>query len=201
MPERVPAASAGLSLMLAFGGKRADGSAFILSELVAAGTGASARRDGVDCLQTDGSNSMNLPIEALGIDAPMRVHPLRSARRLGRRRAPARGPRRGTRIRVRSPTTSASLIAASVISPRRAVRRAAGRAPCRAQRSIAPTAGSRRSSKCVTTCRAAIGWCVETAGRRRLRRSERAGTDAVAADVANRKVRAEAAAASVRYVD
>ena len=72
-PERVPAASAGLSLMLAFGGTRADGRPFIISELIAAGTGASARADGVDCLQTDGSNSMNQPIEALSMDSPIRV--------------------------------------------------------------------------------------------------------------------------------
>jgi N-methylhydantoinase B/oxoprolinase/acetone carboxylase alpha subunit len=73
VPERVPAASAGLSVMLAFGGRRADGSPFIVSELIAAGTGASRHTDGVDCLQTDGSNSMNLPLEALGIEAPIRV--------------------------------------------------------------------------------------------------------------------------------
>ncbi len=73
MPDRVPASAAGLSVMLAFGGRRADGSAFIVSELIAAGTGASERSDGVDCLQTDGSNSMNLPIEALSIEAPIRV--------------------------------------------------------------------------------------------------------------------------------
>lgn len=73
VPERVPAASASVSTMLAFGGKRADGSAFIVSELVAAGTGASLKSDGVDCLQTDGSNSMNLPLESLGMDAPIRV--------------------------------------------------------------------------------------------------------------------------------
>ena len=73
VPERVPAASAGLSVMLAFGGRRADGSPFIVSELIAAGTGASQHADGVDCLQTDGSNSMNLPLEALGMEAPVRV--------------------------------------------------------------------------------------------------------------------------------
>lgn len=73
VPERVPAASASVSTMLAFGGRRADGSSFIVSELVAAGTGASQAGDGVDCLQTDGSNSMNLPIEALSMDVPLKV--------------------------------------------------------------------------------------------------------------------------------
>ena len=73
VPERVPAASSGLSVMLAFGGHRQDGTPFILSELVCGGTGASAVSDGVDCLQTDGSNSMNQPIEALCLDAPIRI--------------------------------------------------------------------------------------------------------------------------------
>ena len=39
-------------MTLAFGGRRADGSPFIVSELIAGGTGAShATRDGVDCLE------------------------------------------------------------------------------------------------------------------------------------------------------
>lgn len=72
-PDRVPAAPAGLSLMMAFGGQREDGSPFIVSELVAAGTGGSARRDGVDCIQTDGTNSMNMPVEAMALETPIRV--------------------------------------------------------------------------------------------------------------------------------
>lgn len=72
-PNRVPAAAAGMSLMLVFSGERADGSPFIVSELVAGGTGASSRSDGVDCLQTDGTNSMNLPVEALAVESPVRV--------------------------------------------------------------------------------------------------------------------------------
>lgn len=72
-PEKVPAAAAGLSVMLAFSGRRLDDTPFIVSELLAGGTGASAHSDGVDCLQTDGSNSKNLPIEALSSDSPIRV--------------------------------------------------------------------------------------------------------------------------------
>jgi N-methylhydantoinase B/oxoprolinase/acetone carboxylase alpha subunit len=73
VPDRVPAAQAGLSLMMAYGGRREDGSPFIVSELVAAGSGGSERRDGVDCIQTDGTNSMNMPVEAMGLEAPIRV--------------------------------------------------------------------------------------------------------------------------------
>lgn len=74
LPDRVPAPAATLSLIMAFAGKRRDGSSFISGELVAAGTGASDHSDGVDCLQTDGTNSMNLPVEALMMDAPIKVH-------------------------------------------------------------------------------------------------------------------------------
>lgn len=73
-PDRVPAASAGLSLIMAFGGKRKDGSFFLVTEMLAAGTGASARSDGIDCLQTDVTNSMNISVEAIAMDGPMRIN-------------------------------------------------------------------------------------------------------------------------------
>lgn len=73
VPDRVPAAPSGLSLMMAFGGKKSNGSPFIVSELVAGGTGGSAKADGVDCLQTDGTNSMNMPVEAMALEGPIRV--------------------------------------------------------------------------------------------------------------------------------
>lgn len=76
MPESVPAAPGNVLTALTFGGVRPDGSRFMLSELIAAGSGASIRADGVDCVQTDGSNSMNQPVEALMMDAPIRVRRL-----------------------------------------------------------------------------------------------------------------------------
>ncbi len=42
--------------------------------LVAGGAGASAVKDGVDVIETDATNCMNLPAEALELDAPIRVH-------------------------------------------------------------------------------------------------------------------------------
>ena len=59
--------------VLAFGGARADGSPYVVGELVASGSGASRGRDGVDVIETDGSNCMNLPVEALEMDVPLRV--------------------------------------------------------------------------------------------------------------------------------
>jgi N-methylhydantoinase B len=74
VPDRVPADNAGELLVLAFGGTRPDGTRFVTGELVAGGAGASARKDGVDVIETDATNCMNLPAEALELDAPIRVH-------------------------------------------------------------------------------------------------------------------------------
>lgn len=73
MPDRVPAMPGNVLAVLTFGGKRSNGTSFMVSELVAAGSGASSDADGVDCVQTDGSNSQNLPVEALMMDAPIEV--------------------------------------------------------------------------------------------------------------------------------
>lgn len=74
MPGKVPAASAGELLVLAFGGRRASGEKFIVGELIAGGSGASAEGDGVDVIETDATNCMNLPVEAMEMEAPIRVH-------------------------------------------------------------------------------------------------------------------------------
>lgn len=73
LPDRVPAMPGNVLTVLTFGGRRPDGSPFMVSELVAAGSGASHDADGVDCVQTDGSNSMNLPAESLMMEAPIRI--------------------------------------------------------------------------------------------------------------------------------
>jgi N-methylhydantoinase B len=74
VPDRVPADNAGELLVLAFGGTRPDGTRFVTGELVAGGAGASRAKDGVDVIETDATNCMNLPAEALELDAPIRVH-------------------------------------------------------------------------------------------------------------------------------
>ena len=74
VPERAPADSAGEMLLLAFGGDRVDGSRYVVGELIASGSGASEGMDGVDVIETDGTNCMNLPVEALEMDVPIRVH-------------------------------------------------------------------------------------------------------------------------------
>ena len=74
VPDRVPADSGGELLVLAFGGVRYDGTYYVTGELVAGGSGASAGKDGADVIETDATNCMNLPAEALELDAPIRVH-------------------------------------------------------------------------------------------------------------------------------
>lgn len=73
LPDRVPAAHAGSLLVMAFGGRRGDGTAFVTGELLAGGTGAGPGGDGVDAIETDASNCMNLPAEAMELEAPIRI--------------------------------------------------------------------------------------------------------------------------------
>jgi N-methylhydantoinase B len=73
LPDRVSAPAAGTLLVVAFAGWRASGERFIVGELIAGGSGAARDRDGVDVIDTDASNCMNLPAEALEMDAPLRL--------------------------------------------------------------------------------------------------------------------------------
>ena len=75
LPERVPADSSGELVVLAFGGRQ-NGRPFVVGELIAGGSGAGPRSDGVDAIETDLTNCMNLPVEAMEMDAPIRVHRL-----------------------------------------------------------------------------------------------------------------------------
>jgi N-methylhydantoinase B len=76
MPERVPADGSSQLTVLMFGGRDAKGQPFIVGEFNAGGSGASRRLDGVDVIETDASNCMNLPAEALELEAPIRVNRL-----------------------------------------------------------------------------------------------------------------------------
>jgi N-methylhydantoinase B len=73
LPDRVPADSAGETVTQAFGCRRANGRTLISGELLTGGSGASRRSDGVDVIDTDVTNCMNLPVEALEMEMPMRV--------------------------------------------------------------------------------------------------------------------------------
>ena len=74
LPDKVTADSASEMLILQFGGRRQDGRYFVVGELIASGSGAGINNDGIDVIETDASNCMNLPVEALELEAPIRVH-------------------------------------------------------------------------------------------------------------------------------
>jgi N-methylhydantoinase B/oxoprolinase/acetone carboxylase alpha subunit len=73
-PERFPAAASGELLVMAFAGRGHDGQRTIIGDMIAGGAGASAQRDGADCLDCYTSNSMNMSAEALELEAPITVH-------------------------------------------------------------------------------------------------------------------------------
>lgn len=74
MPDRVPAPAAGEMALVAFGGRHPNGGNFVTGDLVASGSGASATSDGVDVIETDATNCMNLPAEAMEMETPIRLH-------------------------------------------------------------------------------------------------------------------------------
>jgi N-methylhydantoinase B len=74
IPDRVPAESCHELLVLVLAGRRNDGRSYISGELLVGGSGATPRLDGVDVIDTDNSNCMNMPVEALEAEAPLRLH-------------------------------------------------------------------------------------------------------------------------------
>ena len=136
--------SSGEMLAVMFGGVRDSGEPFVIGELIAGGSGAGPESDGVDVIETDASNCMNLPAEAMEMEAPLRVHRIAIRPDSG-----GAGKHRGglgivkeyeiLNGEVRSP------IAANGISSRRRARAAAAKAPKHMPSSPAPAA-RRRSS-------------------------------------------------------
>lgn len=72
--DRIPADSASEILIMHFGGTRSDKSRYVTSQLLVSGSGAGPDTDGIDVIETDASNCMNVPAEALMMEAPIRVH-------------------------------------------------------------------------------------------------------------------------------
>ena len=73
VPERVSAAPAGSISCVSFAGMRVTRERFGLSDLVAGGGGARPNLDGIDAVDTDVSNCMNVPAEAIEAAYPLRV--------------------------------------------------------------------------------------------------------------------------------
>lgn len=72
-PGRRPAANSGMSFVIAFSGRGADGAAFHVTEIVAGGAGGGPEADGADGISTDVGNAMNMPAESLEAMAPLRL--------------------------------------------------------------------------------------------------------------------------------
>jgi N-methylhydantoinase B/oxoprolinase/acetone carboxylase alpha subunit len=74
IPDRMPAPAAGQMALVAFGGRHPGGGNFVTGDLIASGSGASAWSDGVDVIETDATNCMNLPAEAMEMETPIRLN-------------------------------------------------------------------------------------------------------------------------------
>jgi N-methylhydantoinase B len=78
LPGRTPAAGSGTLLVMAFGGRDpATGAPFVASELAAGGMGARSRKDGIDVIETDVTNCMNIPVESVEMNFPLRIPRMR----------------------------------------------------------------------------------------------------------------------------
>lgn len=75
-PERVRASSSSMQ-GVSFSGRRRDGCAYVYLELFCGGMGARPTKDGVDYIETDITNMMNAPTEAVELEYPLRIHSMR----------------------------------------------------------------------------------------------------------------------------
>ena len=76
LPERIGADSGAQLLTVLMGGHLPGRGEYAVSVPLASGSGAASACDGVGAIETDATNTLNLPIEALEFDAPLRVHRL-----------------------------------------------------------------------------------------------------------------------------
>jgi N-methylhydantoinase B len=74
IPDRVPADPGSECIMFVIGGRHADGAPFVMGEVIVAGAGAGRAEDGTDVIDTDATNSTNMPVEAIEAEFPLRIH-------------------------------------------------------------------------------------------------------------------------------
>ena len=74
VPMRICAGSSGPSSVLIFANRDANGKSNITGDFVVGGSGASHNCDGVDGIETETTNGMNVPSEALELLAPIRIN-------------------------------------------------------------------------------------------------------------------------------
>ncbi len=199
MPERAPAASAGELLVLAFGGYGRDGGRYVVGELIAGGSGAGAGADGVDVIETDATNCMNLPAEAMEIEAPIRIHRVALRQDSG-----GAGEWRGGLGTVREYEVLEGEVSFSHRGERHfsaapGLAGGGGGAPARSVIRRADGSEEVIPSKITTTLGKGDRLVVETAGGGGYGDPRRRSTERVAADIRNGKVSHETARASYDY--
>lgn len=73
LPARMPAPNAGEVVVLSLGGTRPDGSAWLLTEIIASAAGGAPTGPGGSGVSTDVGNARSTPAEAIEGEAPLRV--------------------------------------------------------------------------------------------------------------------------------
>lgn len=73
VPGQVPAPNAGVAVVLVLSGTRADGRAWLFTEIIASGAGAAPWGPGGSGVSTDVGNARNTPAEVIEAQAPVRV--------------------------------------------------------------------------------------------------------------------------------
>lgn len=75
VPDRIGAQSCGVPTGVSFGGiDPRTGRSFVFYESYCGGMGATRHGDGADAVSTGTSNAMNIPVEAIEIDYPIRIN-------------------------------------------------------------------------------------------------------------------------------
>jgi N-methylhydantoinase B len=77
VPQRIRAASSGMQGVSFSGRRLSDQRAFVYLELFCGGMGARPTKDGIDYIETDITNMMNAPTEAVEMEFPLRIHSMR----------------------------------------------------------------------------------------------------------------------------
>lgn len=76
-PERVRASSSSMQGVSFSGRRQSTGEAYVYLELFCGGMGARPNKDGVDYIETDITNMMNAPTEAVELEYPLRIRSMR----------------------------------------------------------------------------------------------------------------------------
>lgn len=76
IPDRRPADSAAQLINIDYGGTVPSHGRFVMTQVLVSGSGASRGHDGVDVIETDATNTGNVPVEAVKTDSPLRINTL-----------------------------------------------------------------------------------------------------------------------------